>query len=215
MAHAFRFRQGHFVTRLDSDERALLIALMGQVHRLVSRPVTPSTGDDFEDLMRGAGLADLSEATGRLHDDDLDDPGRDPALDRLLPDAHREDPLAAAEFRRMVAPGLRDRKAANLETAIALLSADPTGKDSTEETDELLLDQDDAQALAMALTDVRLVLGDRLDLRTDDDGDRLEQAVAEDTLDEKTLELVMIYDFLTWLQESLSEALLHALDDPT
>ncbi|GAB77109.1 protein of unknown function [Austwickia chelonae] len=214
MAHAFHFRQGRFAARLDEDERALLISLMEQVHRLVSRPARPTTGDDFEDLMRGAGLADLDGSAPHLHDDDLDDPGRDPALDRLLPDAHREDPLAAAEFRRMVAPGLRDRKASNLQTAMALLAA-PADGPTPEDPDELLLDQDGAQSLVTALTDVRLVLGDRLDLRTDDDGDRLEQAVTDDTLDEKTTELVMIYDFLTWLQESLSEALIQALDDPT
>ena len=42
---------------------------------------------------------------------------RDPALDRLLPTANRQDDEAAAEFRRLTETGLRQRKAAALEAA--------------------------------------------------------------------------------------------------
>ena len=53
----------------------------------------------------------------------------------------------------MAAPGLRARKAANLESAIAVLArAEAAG------TDEVRLDEDEAQAFAVALTDVRLCL---------------------------------------------------------
>ena len=65
-------------------------------------------------------------------------------------------------------------------------------------------DEDEAQAFAVALTDVRLVVGERLALRTDEDADRLERALARDELDEQTGWLVAVYDFLTWLQETLT-----------
>lgn len=65
----------------------------------------------------------------------------------------------------------------------------------------------------MALTDVRLVVGDRLQLRTDVDADRLESALANGALDEQAAWLITVYDFLTWLQETLTQAMLDHLDD--
>ncbi|BDZ58733.1 hypothetical protein GCM10025872_23900 [Barrientosiimonas endolithica] len=61
----------------------------------------------------------------------------------------------------------------------------------------------------MALSDVRLVLGERLGLRTDEDSARLEQIVAEaDDFEDPAVMAAMIYDLLTWLQESVAQALL-------
>ena len=97
---------------------------------------------------------------------DPDDAERDPALDRLLPTANRQDDEVAAEFRRLTETGLRQRKAAALETSADLLRGD----------DKLRLDEGEAQAFLKALTDVRLVLGERMGLRTDDDVDVLEAA---------------------------------------
>ena len=56
---------------------------------------------------------------------DLDN--RDPALERLLPTAHRGDEQVASEFRRLTEHDLRDRKAANLAAAIGARCAAPPG----------------------------------------------------------------------------------------
>ena len=62
-------------------------------------------------------------------------------------------------------------------------------------------------AAVVALTDVRLVMGERLGLRTDDDAERLERVADELPEDDPAAFAVMLYDFLTWLQESLSRTL--------
>ncbi len=61
----------------------------------------------------------------------------------------------------------------------------------------------------VALTDVRLLLGERLGLRTDDDAEELAQRLrATPTQDDPAMLLAAYYDFLTWLQESLTQALM-------
>ena len=208
-----------FVARLDDEERVVLVSLMMQVLSIIAPPQPEPEGDEFDRMLAEAGLshldADLADpgaggaAAGSVATSDLDDPDRDPALDRLIPDAHRDDPLVSAEFRRMAAPGLRARKAANLEAAIGALTRE--GQDGGEP--ELRLDEEEAQAFVVALTDVRLVVGDRLQLRTDVDADRLESALANGALDEQAAWLITVYDFLTWLQETLTQAMLDHLDD--
>lgn len=64
-----------------------------------------------------------------------------------------------------------------------------------------------APAVLVALTDVRLVMGERLGLRTDEDGARLEELAEELEPDDPTVFALSVYDFLTWLQESLTQAL--------
>ena len=58
------------------------------------------------------------------------------------------------------------------------------------------------------LTDVRLLLGERLGLRTDEDADALQDRLEEASPDDPQLDLAAYYDFMTWLQESLAQALL-------
>ena len=129
---------------------------------------------------------------------DPDRAGRDPALDRLLPTANRQDDEAAAEFRRLTETGLRQRKAAALQTAADLLRGD----------DKLRLDAGQARAVLTALTDVRLVLGERMGLRTDDDVEVLEAAAQDLDPDDPLGYALAVYDFLTWLQETLASAML-------
>ena len=59
----------------------------------------------------------------------------------------------------------------------------------------------------VALTDVRLVMGERLGLRTDEDATRLEELVETLDPDDPAVFALGVYDFLTWLQESLTQAL--------
>jgi uncharacterized protein DUF2017 len=201
MARAFR-RSGRgaerrYVATLDADEREVVASLMDQVHDLLEPPGQPVTGDTvFDDLVAGLGLGS-TEGAGAAEVEGLAD--RDPALERLLPSANREDDAAATEFRRLTEGGLRHRKATALAASAAALRLD---------ADKVALDEAQARAFLTALTDVRLVLGERLDLRTDEDLQLLEQAASSLDPDEPLLHALALYDFLTWLQETLADALL-------
>ncbi|WP_278236886.1 DUF2017 family protein [Isoptericola sp. AK164] len=94
---------------------------------------------------------------------------RDPAVQRLLPDAHREDAEAAAEFRHLTQTDLAAGKVARLHAFAE--TVDPSTEPVTDagDGDQVLVARDDAQDFAAALTDVRLVLAERLGL--DDDAD--------------------------------------------
>lgn len=196
MARAFKRKGSHLVARLDDDEREVVIGLLEQTRQFLAPVPREPTGDPFEDMVARIGLPRLKDGEAG----DGEQSPVDPALGRLLPDAHREDPALSAEFRRLTEHGLRAGKAARLATAIAAL-LEPDG-------DKVSLDQDQAQAMVVALTDVRLVLGERLGLRTDDDADALQDRLEDASEDDPQLHLAAYYDFLTWLQESLIQALM-------
>jgi len=194
VARGFKRTRRGLRAKLDAHERGLLAHLFVEVHEMLD------DGSDAEtDPL--AVLVGIGTAV---------DPPSDPALARLLPDAHRDDPEAAAEFRRYTETGLRQRKRAGLEVARRSL-----GRDG----ETLLLDDPEAQAWVVALTDVRLVLASRMGLETDDDHDRL-VALAEPSAEDAAATggaaggpevMLAVYDFLTWLQETLVEALLAPL----
>ena len=195
MARAFR-RRGRgasvrYVADLDAGEREIVADLMRQVAALLDPQAPEPTGDEpFDAIVAGMAL--------RPEPDGADHPRRDPALDRLLPSGHREDDEVASEFRRLTEGGLRNRKAQALVAAAAALS----------EQDAVSLDPAGAGRFLAALTDVRLVLGQRLGLERDEDLDALEAAAERADEDDPLAMLLGLYDFLTWLQETLASALL-------
>jgi hypothetical protein len=200
MATAFKRKGDRFVAQLQDVEREVVVGLLRQTHQFLAPTHREPTGDPFDDLVARLGLPALDDSGAGSAQ-----VSRDPAMERLLPAAHREDPAMAAEFRRLTEHGLRERKTANLATAIAVVMA--------ADGDKVSLDREQAQATVVALTDVRLLLGERLGLRTDDDADaladRLETAAQDDAAeDDPELYLAAYYDFMTWLQESLTQALM-------
>ena len=135
-------------------------------------------------------------------DSAVDEP-HDAAVLRLLPDAYSDDREAAAEFRRFTAAGLAEKKMRNadvvtLDLARSAASATPTA---------LELDVESVQAWLRSLTDVRLVLADRLGIETDD----AERATTND--DE--LMIGDLYDWLGWVQGSLVQVLDTTTDEPS
>jgi len=195
VAKAFKRKGDRFVARLDSLEREVVAGLLEQTRDFLAPAPRTETGDAFDDLVASMEMPSFQEAT----DPRLEGP-RDPALERLLPPAHREDEAVAAEFRRLTEQGLRERKTANLTTAVdALRDADG---------DKVVLSAAQAQALVVALTDVRLLLGERLGLRTDDDAEELAQRLDDADQDDPATLLAAYYDFMTWLQESLTQSLM-------
>lgn len=220
MARAFLRQKQHYVALLDATERAMVAGLMEQT-RLILAPEVESTGDPFTDLVASMGVSlaiddQVEDQGGRQSDtedgdasaaenssDSSDFTDRDPALDRLLPTAHRGDDQVAAEFRRLTEEGLRQRKSGNLDVALGALEAAGTASG-----DRVVLDGAQAPAFLMALTDVRLLLGERMGMRTEEDAARLHDA-AETIADDDPLGYALAwYDFLTWMQESLTHAVM-------
>ena len=199
MAKAFKRKGTRFVARLDEMERDVVVGLLEQTYEFLAPEPREPTSDPFDDLVSRLGMPRLKDAEDAAGDDDAG-ALRDPAMDRILPSAHRDDPALSAEFRRLTEHGIREGKAANLATAItALLTADG---------DKVRLDQEQAQAMVVALTDVRLLLGERLGLRTDEDAEALQDRLERASEDDRDLHLAAAYDFLTWLQETLIQALM-------
>ncbi len=116
----------------------------------------------------------------------------DPALARLLPDAFRDDAEAAAEFRRFTERDLRAAKAQHSTLVAADIEA---GLD--------VLPDDHVASWLGFLNDTRLALGSRLEI-TEDSQDRL--ATLPD--DDPRSGAFHIYDWLTYLQDSLVQLLL-------
>ncbi|WP_153393604.1 DUF2017 family protein [Ornithinicoccus halotolerans] len=202
MATAFRRKGGRLVGKLEPEELEVVLELLRLTRGFVA-PEEPSAGEP------GAGQEgeSLRELVAGLGDEGPVPEPEDPALRRLLPPAHRDDPEQAADFRRLTQHSLRSRKAATLATAVAALEeADPP---------VVSLDEGQAHALVVGLTDVRLVLGERLGLETDEDAERLHEMLQEvlagrepADVDPHLVQQAASYDFLTWLQETLTSALL-------
>jgi hypothetical protein len=198
MARAFLREQGRYVGLLESTERVVLQGLMQQTRLLLSPEIEP-TGDAFDDLVASMGLSlsaadqDPSGTKDVAAEADSSSFGeRDPALDRLLP--------IAAEFRRLTEEGLRQRKSGNLDVALQCVEQAVGNR--------VVLDDTQAPAFLMALTDVRLLLGERMGMRTEEDAEALHEAM-DDLDDDDPLGYAMAwYDFLTWLQETLTQALM-------
>lgn len=189
------------VAELDADERAVIARVVADVGLLLGdtsfgmeREELPTDGDE-ESLFRY--LQGLEES--------LADPD-DPAVLRVLPNAAPDDREVAAEFRRLTEPELRATKVARLRTMWEALSLDGP---------EWEVAADEAMATAAALTDVRLVLASRLDIETDADATALHEeielahhavetgAAVDLAVDPERVWLGMLYQALTWLQESL------------
>lgn len=192
--------------RVDVQERQLLARLLDEVGELLDDGRHPSDDPLAELVGFDLRFPDEQPSDGRDLDDlplvDPDSAGPagddDPALVRLLPQGHRDDPDLAAEFRRLTEAGLRARKRAHLALASAAL----------QRAGQVELSQQEASALLKGLTDIRLVLGERLGLRTDEDADRITQAVhGQITADDPWVSAAMLYDILTWWQESLVAAM--------
>ncbi|HET7399011.1 MAG TPA: DUF2017 domain-containing protein [Intrasporangium sp.] len=198
MGRAFVREGDRFVAVLDDTERAMLAGLMEQTRRLLA-PEREATGDAFDDLVASMGVS-LAAEDQAPEEERAAAEERDPALDRLLPSAHRGDEQVADEFRRLTEEGLRQRKSGNLDLALGRLAA--------AYGDRVVLGEAEVAAFLMALTDVRLLLGERMGMRTEEDAAALHEAMATVSDDDPLGYAMAWYDFLTWLQETLTYAVM-------
>jgi Domain of unknown function (DUF2017) len=121
----------------------------------------------------------------------------DPAMQRLLPDAYRDDEEAAAEFRRFTAEGLAERKIANARSVLDAVGNNVEGVQEPEDR-VIVLDDAHAQQWLRALADLRLIIANRLGIEHDDD---------EGRADDAAVPLQQSYLWLGELQESIVQAL--------
>ena len=177
--HGFRrTATGRIVLRVDVVEKGLLTTLLDQLMEFVA----PEIADDEDPLVQLVGL-----------DPDAERP-EDPALARLFPDAYLDDADAAAEFRRFTERDLRETKVAHAQTALETLRRSG---------EKVTLSADEAAAWLGALNDVRLALGTRLGVTEEG---MAELASLPD--DDPRAATFHVYDWLTYLQESLVHAIM-------
>jgi hypothetical protein len=122
----------------------------------------------------------------------------DPVLVRLFPDVYPGDADTSADLHRYTDD---DLKAAKLEQATSVLA------DLPRDGGVVRLTAERAETWLRALTDARLALGIRLDVRDDTD---LEAEIDDAVLANPTsarVQQLSVYAFLTLLQASLVEAL--------
>jgi Domain of unknown function (DUF2017) len=176
--HGFRRSLGgRIVLRTDDVERGILADLVGQLVEMVS----PDDAPDADPLAVMVGIDPFAERPD------------DPALARLFPDAYPDDDEAASEFRRFTERSLRDTKMAHAQTVLDTLARSG---------DKVVLSDADAQSWLGTLNDLRLTIGSRLGL----DDDSLE-TFAEMPESHPAYVLFHVYDWLTFLQETLVRAL--------
>ncbi|WP_236623411.1 DUF2017 family protein [Demequina mangrovi] len=187
---------------LDEEERLVIARIVADVGLLLG---AESFGAEHHSTLPHR--EDLAESLRFLEDlDDAPVEPDDPALLRLLPNASPRDRDVSDEFRRLTEEELRSTKIARLRRMWDELSADGT---------EWVIPAEHVMATAAALTDVRLVVASRLGLESDQDAEALhaelsraaeaaDRGVPVDAdIDPERMWLGMLYDALTWLQESL------------
>jgi Domain of unknown function (DUF2017) len=197
---AFRRTRGRVSARFTASQAVILRNLVSQVAELMGDAVADPAATDPAATDPGVGPPGRGEQP--LSEGDLDamlgftgpaSPPDDPVLARLLPDAYRDDPDAAGEFRRYTEQGLRSGKVAAAQTVLATLPA---------EGGQVRLEPEDAQAWLRALNDVRLAIGTVLGI-TEDYEDELQQASWADPRSA----YLEVYHWLGYVQDSLVRAL--------
>lgn len=206
---AFRREGDDLVAEVDPGEREVLATVVADVAELLGggrleERAARGTGDD------GGDDGTAATATVRMRLDPLPVPD-DPAVLRLLPDASRDDRAVAAEFRRLTEDDLRQQKIDRLADLFDALEGAAGGPAAPA---TVRVPKPRAAAFAATLTDVRLVLGDRLGVTDEEASSRLEVDVAgsEPAPDDHAAlarqYLGSVYLALGWWQETLMACLL-------
>ena len=186
-------RRGGIAATFEVGEAHLLASLSGQVVELL-RDRNGAEESDVDPLAAQLGMGGPSL------------PPEDPVLQRLLPDAYRDDEVDAGEFRRFTERSLTAAKVLNAETLIgSLIDGGLTFGESSDldgEPVEIELDDAEVQAWLRALTDIRLSLAVRLNIETEEDA-----MLIGSSEDEAIVAMSEIYEWLGYVQETLIGAL--------
>jgi hypothetical protein len=182
---------------LAAAEASLLRNLVGQIMDLFEPQGRDAQGRDAQgrDPSDPSDPKDdtLAALEAMLHEPGSAEAPEDPVLARLLPDAYRDDPEAAGEFRKYTEPALRSAKH---RAAREMLDTLP------EAGGRIQLTGEQAQAWLKALNDVRLALGVRLGVT-----EEFEEQWGRLKPDDPQWTAFEVYAWLGAVQESLVQAL--------
>jgi hypothetical protein len=180
-------RKGGVHAELPTYAAALVASLARQLVELLSdgEAQEPTDADPLEAML------------------DFDSPREapdDPALLRLLPDAHRDDAEVAAEFRRFTERSIREGKVDDAIVVLRSLGADREDLSQADDggTVEFELDKMAVRSWMRCLSDLRLTLASRLEVTAGD-----EELWASLPEDDERLPVYEIYGWLGYLLESL------------
>jgi hypothetical protein len=182
-------RSGASVATFTAYEADLLRSLAAQLIELLrNESATASHGaDPLEQLMDFSGPTSAPD---------------DPVLARLFPTAYPDDEEAAGDFRRFTESSLRDGKA---DAAAAIIDALEEAGLPAEPEDGLFIDVEldagEAMTWMRSLTDMRLAIATRLEVK---EGDEDYWLSLPD--DDPRAPVHDIYDWLGYLQETLVQA---------
>lgn len=179
-----RRRRGTVTATFQQNEARLLANLAAQVVELLRDRNGEAEAEPDP-------LAALVGMTGPV------EPPDDPVLARLLPDAYRDDPEEAGEFRRYTEQALTSLKVENARSVIDGLTAGGM-QESGNGNVEVELDEGAVMAWLRALTDIRIALAVRLGIESDEDAEHL-----ADSEDEAQTAMLDVYDWLGFVQETL------------
>ena len=219
---AFRRVSEGLACGLDDWERELLARLALEIRALLQSddPALKDTGESAISQPSRSdpgrpGESDRDREVLAALDVDLDPPvnhvhaGRpttDPVVGILLPEAS-EDPVTAMEVSSLTRARLRDDKSDRLARLVAEMRV-PSGPEGTilvpfgQETDWL-----------GAINDIRLVLAQRLGIESAQDAGRIHDVAFQEAPESETPHeqwyrgTALVYDMVTWWQESLVSAL--------
>ncbi|TDD91207.1 DUF2017 domain-containing protein [Saccharopolyspora karakumensis] len=180
-------KNGHVQAELSQQEAAVIRGLVGQIKDMLTARADEAPKDE------------LAELTGIRTGPST--PPEDRVVARLLPDFYRRDPVtgdtdeeetdAAGAMRSLHEPALLEAKTGAAQ--LVLETCPPMGG-------KVKLTSEQADNWLTALNDVRLALGTALDVE-DDMPDELPE-------DDLRREHLGVYQWLTWVQDSLVGALL-------
>ena len=221
MALAFKSTLRGYSAFLEKPERQILRSLFSDVLTLLGgvSPVDDQLDDDkprFMDRFRSGESVNLPEApqaaepssstdaafwdlVGTLTDDAVHLDLNDPAVKRLLPDARSGDDAhsGSEQFRALAQDDIRLQKIADLQRAYALL-----------QSGSLMLNRAEAESFSRALNQVRLVLSSRLNVEDELDAERVHAIGSVDQATDVESYMALLYNFVSWLQETLMQALI-------
>jgi Domain of unknown function (DUF2017) len=188
-------RDGGVTVRLSGSEATLLRTLVVPVMELLNDPDRPAppktdttdTKTDTDDV--------FAELERQFSQPDAPAPeiSMDPVVARLLPDAYRDDPEKAVEFRKYTESSLREAKKYFAQALLETLP--PQGG-------KVRLTGDQARDWLRALNDIRLMFGVRLEVTEDFE----DQLAGLDPKDPRAAAFE-VYGWLGAVQESLVRAL--------
>lgn len=182
MAEPFVYGRRGITARLEEPERELLRGLFNDVVSMLDPGAAQE--DPLEALVGFSPNATEPE---------------DPALARLLPNAFKDDAAASLDFRRLTERSLREGKAGALRAATLSL-----------DSGHLVLDDAAARHWSTALNDVRLVLAERLGIHSEEDAEKVHAVTDWAQAEDVEAYLALAYNFVTWLQTTLMDAMLDA-----